>query len=280
MSRSFDHCLVELDNYSNQMKHGIITRSEWEWKVIRALGDYFDDEGPGDDVDFLLEYAREPLERWAHDPLNGDREAPDRFNRAVRRLLHYPAARASLLELLDQAASADDGGSLLIDLCATGHRDHSRIFLFDDLVLETICTARGRACVSALVAAIDPKNHSPQQLGHPDHAFGRPRHLVFASLAELAARSDPVGIQALDALVDLCGHWQTAALASVHIPAHRLSRQQRGSLADAAEALEDLLDANTLQVPGHEANRAPASIRSVLWLANDATRLAPNSWEA
>ncbi|MEI2640234.1 MAG: hypothetical protein V9F03_14765 [Microthrixaceae bacterium] len=52
-----------------------------------------------------------------------------------------------------------------------------------------------------------------------------------------------------------------------------LSREHRGALADCAEALDDLLDADMLRVPGCGAERAPAAIRSVLWLASDAKHL-------
>lgn len=281
---AFDTCLEGVDRLARSLRRGIITHRELESSVLGLLEKYFDSyfdtdatfdtERVDDDIDFLLSYAREPIERLANDPVVGDRNATDRFDRFVRRRLHYPTTQANLREILDQVGPAGEGDpSVIVDLCATGHSDHPRIFLFSEFALETIKAARDFGSVRALVAAVDPRDHSWQQLGFPDHHGGLPRKFTFVCLAELAIQRNPVGDQALDVLVEMCRYWQTAALASVHLPAHRLSREHRGALADCAEALDDLLDADMLRVPGCGAERAPAAIRSVLWLASDAKHL-------
>lgn len=276
---AYDTCLAELDRLEGMIRRGIIVPGEYELKVQDTLATYFEDEGVADDVEFLVAYAREPIARWADDPLHGDREATDRFEVFLRRHLHLPAARASLSEILEQVRTAvttgDQAGvETLTDLCGTGRRTRPRVFLFQELVEETICAARDMGVVAALVAAVDPRDHGWQQLGHPDHHCGRPRTLAFESLAELAVRRGPVGDQALDALVELCRHVQTAAHASVHIPAYRLNNEHRASLLDSAEALDDLIAADVFHLPAYDANRAPGAIRSILWLANDATRIS------
>lgn len=275
---AFDTCLEGVDKVVSALRRGIITHGEMETRILGWLDGYFKNrfefDGVDDDIDFLLSYAREPIERFANDPLRGDRNATDSFDRFVRSRLHYPTAQANLREILDEVGPAGDGEpSLLVDLCAAGHRDHPRIFLFSELALETIKAARDFGSVSALVAAVNPRDHSWQQLGFPDHHQGLPRRFTFVCLAELAICRDPVGDQALDALVEMCRYWQTAALAAVHLPAHRLTREHRGALVDCAEALDDLLNSDMLQVPGCGANRAPAAIRSVLWLASDSEHL-------
>lgn len=275
---AYDTCLAALEKLERQIDHGIIVPSEYEHKAVDVLAAYFEDEGPGDDVEFLVSFAREPIDRWAEDPLHGDREATDRFEVCLRRNLHLPVARANLSNLLEQvrtaiAAGDQAGVESLIDLCGTGRRTHLRVFLFEDLITEVIRTARDLEVVAALVAAVDPHDHGWQQLGHPDHWGGRPRTLVFESLAELAVQRNPTGDQALDALVELCGHIQTAALASVHIPAYRLNSEQRAALLNSAEAIDDLMTADVFHLPAYDASRAPNAIRSVLWLANDASRI-------
>lgn len=276
---AYDTCLTELDKLEGMIRRGIIVPGEYELKVHDVLAAYFEDEGVTDDVDFLVAYAREPIARWADDPLHGDREATDRFEVFLRRHLHLPAARASLSEALDQVRAAATNGDptgieTLTQLCGSGRRTHPRIFLFRELVDETIHAARDLGAVEALVAAVDPRDHGWQQLGYPDQHGGRPRTLVFESLAELATRRGAVGDQALDALVEMCCHVQTAAQASVHLPAYRLTNEHRASLLDSAEALSDLIAADTFHLPAFDANRAPGAIRSVLWLANDADRLS------
>lgn len=278
MTSAYDTCLAALDKLELMIRRDIIRPFEYEQKVQDVLAAYFEDEGVADDVDFLLAYARDPIERWADDPLHGDRESIDRFEVFVRRHLHLPAARANLHEILDQARAATTVGDsagfeMLADLCRSGHRNHPRIFLFQELVDETIHAARDLGAVAALMAAVDSREHSWRQLGHPDQHNGKPRTLVFECLAELAARSGLVGDQALESLVELCRHVQTAAQASVHLPAFRLTQAHRASLLDSAEALDDLIAADTFHLPAYDANRAPGAIRSVLWLANDADRL-------
>lgn len=276
---AYDTCLAELEKLENQVRRGILLPCEYEHRAVTALATYFEDEGAGDDVDFLVSYTREQIASWAENPLDGDREATDRFDVHLQRNLHLPVARANLNEILEQvrtaiAAGDQAGVETLIELCGTGRRAHLRVFLFEDLIKDAIRTARELGVVAALMAAVDPRDHGWHQLGHPDHYSGRPRTLVFESLAELAAQRSPVGDQALDALVELCRHLQTAALASVHIPAYRLNNEQRASLLDSAAAIDDLMAADVFHLPAYDANRAPNAIRSVLWLANDASRVS------
>lgn len=279
----YEACLAALDTNERILRRRIISNKEYEQRVKQALLDYFPHQGPTDDIDFLVAYAREPIVEWAEDPLHGDREATDRFDVILRQQLHRPVAEANLRELLDEIRSAVSKGDpsgigTLIDLCGAGNSTHPRIYLYPDHAEETLALARDLGAVPALVAAIDPKHHSYQQLGHPDEFAGRIRRFTFRCLAELAAQNTPVGNQALDALVDLCQHMQTAAQAAVHIPAFRLQPDHRAALLNAAEAIDDLIAANTYLLPAHEANRAPDAIRSVLWIANDAARINGQVW--
>ena len=62
--------------------------------------------------------------------------------------------------------------------------------------------------------------------------------------------------------------------ALVRLPVHRLDDDQRDALATTKERIEDLLRDDPVLLPHDDADRLPAMIGSVLWLANDWDRIA------
>ncbi|MEI2640233.1 MAG: hypothetical protein V9F03_14760 [Microthrixaceae bacterium] len=102
---AFDTCLEGVDRLARSLRPaGSSPITNWSRASSACSKKYFDSyfdtdatfdtEQVDDDIDFLLSYAREPIERLANDPVVGDRHTTDRFDRFVRRRLHYPTTRA------------------------------------------------------------------------------------------------------------------------------------------------------------------------------------------
>ena len=276
---AFEGCADRIDELGRLIRAGIITSREQELKVLEALSDYFDDDRAGDDVDLLVAYARGSIGATAGDPLGGDRALLDRFDRSIRSILSFPVAQAELrceLDRIRPAVQKNDPSGLatLRDLCAHGRRDRPRLYMYRSNVIETLAVAAEMGAFSALVDAVHPRYHSEGQIGAPDFCQGDPRRAAFDHLVDLASRCNELAEEAREALVGLSSFISTAGPAVVRLPAHLLSDEQRGTLFKNLEWWEDLLGEDPILVPAEGAERVPDAIRSVLWLANDARRLA------
>lgn len=271
----YDVCLAALDQAVTDCARGKLTTLECEEAVYVALSAYFDDDDPGDDIDFLLAFARQPFQERAENPIGGDRQAVADFERRVGALLHLPVARVDLAVRLDavrteHARSAEAGVLALEELCAHAWRDHPRVFMFRESATTVLDLAVELRAVSALEAAVSPEGSGGGQLGHPDAFAGDVQRDALDGLAALAAVAGPAGAPARDALVGLTGFVETAVLAVYRLPVHLLTVAHRRRLLKHLEAFVDLVHRDPLFVTGGGIDRLPDALRSVLWLANDA----------
>ena len=90
----------------------------------------------------------------------------------------------------------------------------------------------------------------------------------------MAHSTRAVSEPAIGALVELVDNLETSGEALVRLPVHRLDDDQRDALATTKERIEDLLRDDPVLLPHDDADRLPAMIGSVLWLANDWDRIA------
>lgn len=273
----YEACLAALDRAVTECAEGRLTTLECEEAVYVALAAYFDDDGPGDDVDFLLAFARQPFQDRADDPIGGDRRAVDDFDRRVGALLHHPVAKADLAVRLEAVRaeherSAAAGVLALQELCAHGWRDHPRVFMFRESATTVLALAVELRAVGALEAAVSPEGGGGGQLGHPDAFGGDVQREALDGLAALAAVAGSAGAPARDALVGLTGFAETAPLAIYRLPAHLLTVAHRRRLLKHLEAFLDLAHRDPLFATGGGVDRLPDAIRSVLWLSNDAAQ--------
>lgn len=272
----FDACVAKIDRREQQWQRRIITLTELSMYIADALDAYFAEQDPRDDVELLLAYARAVIERFTDDPLYGDRQGLDSFDRRIRRNLHEPVAMARLADLLEPIRAGTPPDLLsdtLESLCRSGHRLHQTVFMFDEAVEQTLQLAWELRDIDALAAAVNPDTPSyDQPLGHAGR-YNRHRDRAFDYLAELANRPDAVGDRAVDELVRLCTRHETCTEAVVRLPAHRLTPDQRAKLLDAAESMDELIADDVFQYPPGHLIRMPDAVRSVLWLANDADHL-------
>ena len=256
----------------------LIGLAEQEGRIAEAIAAYLGNDRPEDDFALLVDYARETLAEVAEDPFAGDRAVLDRFDRRIRSLMHQPVSRADLLgrhERIRDGFHSGDPAALveLRDLCATGWRDNLRLFMFRENILDTFNLAAEIGAVEALVDAVHPRADCDAQLGSEEIFGGVPRSAAFDLLPVLANRPDAIGDTAVDALVELTGYLESAASAGVRLPAHRLTDTHRDRVLTHAEQVEELLDEDPFLLPTDDANRIPGLLRSVLWLANDATHV-------
>jgi hypothetical protein len=278
MAEAYDACVDVIDRCADQLRRGILTPGEYYLKLTQAIEQYLYDDDPGDDLDLLLRYARSGVESTAtRSPLSGDRVAVERFDRTMRALLHRGAAEADLAARLDRVRAAHRAGGPeaaddLRELCRRGWRDHPTIFMFCDCIMETLATAVELCAIGALVDAIHPRFRSEGQIAAPDLFGGRPRTRVLDLLGSLATQDDAVGAEAIDALIELAGHFDTAGVAVVRLPPHRLTMAHRSRLHALLDSYEDLLERDPILEPSDEVIRLPDVIRSMLWLANDADK--------
>jgi len=95
-------------------------------------------------------------------------------------------------------------------------------------------------------------------------------------LAHLAADPrHPSGTLARDSLIGLCSYPETAGLAAVRLPVHLLSEDQRLSLLAVYEEHEAALGPEVVRIFIPEQQlRDREILRSALWQANDAVRMA------
>ena len=271
----FERCATEIDRIAGLRHRKLIGVAEQEGRVAEAIAAYLGDDRPEDDIDLLVQYARESLADIAEDPFAGDRTILDRFDRRIRGLLHHPVSRADLLgrhERIRAGFAAGESTAIeeLRDLCGSGWRDHVRLFMFRENVLDTFHLAAEIGAVDALVDAVHPRRADDGQLGSEDLFDGTTRSAALDLLAVLANRDDAVGGTAVDALVELTGYLESAASAGVRLPAHRLTETHRDRILTYAEKFEELLDEDPFLLPSEGANRIPGLLRSVLWLASDA----------
>ena len=274
----YEMCVAALDEHAKQLGRNVITHDEYEAKAYAALSEYFEADRPEDDIALLLQYARLPIETILLDPLAGDRAALDVFDRQLQGLLHYPASKVTLADTLEDiteriAAGDPEAVEELCALCREGWRELPHVFMFRSNVDTALRAAADLGVVEALVEAVSPTVNQPGQLGGHDGFGGYGRRLVFDLLGMLATGQQETAVAALDALVELCGYLDTAASAAVRLPVYRLSGDHRVRLHEHLEAAAELLASDPFLAPTHDGDRVPHILRSVLWLANDATRV-------
>ncbi|MBX3314343.1 MAG: hypothetical protein KF906_08480 [Actinobacteria bacterium] len=271
----FDRCAAEIDRVAGLRQRRLIGVAEQEGKIADAIAAYLSNDRPEDDFDLLVAYARESFSDIAEDPFDGDRTLLDRFDRRIRSLLQHPISRADLLARHDRIRDGFQHGdpSALVELrelCGAGWRDHVRLFMFRENILDTLRLAAEIGAVDALLDAVHPSHAEGGQLGNPELFGGTTRTAAFDLLAVLANRADAVGDTAVDALVELTGYLESAASAGVRLPAHRLTDTHRDRLLTNVERFEELLGEDPFLLPSEDAARIPGLLKSVLWLANDA----------
>jgi hypothetical protein len=153
----YDACVAQIDRCEYQWQRRIITLTELSMYIADALDAYFAEQDPRDDVELLLSYARAAIERVTDDPINGDRQGLDFFDRRIRRNLYEPVAMARLADLLEPIRAGTPPDLLpdtLESLCRSGHRLHQTVFMFDEAVEQTLRTAWELKDVDALAAAV------------------------------------------------------------------------------------------------------------------------------
>ncbi len=240
-------------------------------------------EDARDDVELLFDYALAAAGSAETNVLFGDRSAGDQVERRLERLLFSQKAEALFDNLVErlQKLRFEDPARLddeLITLLGQGGRTRPDLFLFRPFGTRLIDWATVWRRPEALEAAVDPAGEGWAQLGHPDRDLGSSRRAAFDGLGELGAvvRSS-VGRRALDILVRLCDHPETALDAAIRLPPWLLTDDDRYQLGAALDHHTELLESDPLStcLPDDWV-RIPVVLRSVLFLAADARQL-PNA---
>lgn len=268
----YDRCVWAIDQRAKETSIGIHYPIELIEEFGKLLDEYLSNQDPSDDIDLLIAYARDVVEHAMDDPIRGDRQGVDLFDRRIRHSFYEPVAIARLEELLEPIKAGAHPSTLdytLVDLCESGHRSLPTVFMFESTVEMVLTTARDLRDVDALVAAVAPQRGCERvSLGH-QRSTNKSRDLAFDLLAELANRPGQDGAYARDELVRLSMLDDSCTEAVVRLPAHLLSITHREKLFDAAISMDELLASDVFRIPSGHQYRMPDAVRSVLWLAND-----------
>jgi|GEM_PF-1309055 len=256
-----------------------LTPDEFTSEVTDVFYEYLIEEDPRDDISSLVDYCVQIATEVCELTLFGDRVLPQRLDHQLRWILEQQGESISLSHLVRglraRLAEGDEMAKLeLVELCQHGYESHQDLFSAVDSEREILDLAHEYCVVTALDAAVRPL--SPGRLASEDKSRGLALPRTLDLLAHIAA--DPIrpsGTLARDSLIELCGYPETAGPAAVRLPVHLLSDDQRERLLGLYEQHEANLGPEVVRIFIPEQQlRDREILRSALWQANDATRMA------
>ena len=256
-----------------------LTPDQFTSEITDVFYEYLIDEDPRDDISGLVDYCVQVATEVCELTLFGDRVLPQRLDHQLRWILEQQGEAISLTHLVRQLRArlieGDDVAKVeLVELCQHGYETHQDLFSAVDSEQDVLLLAHEYRVVPALDAAIRPT--SPGRLASEDKSrgFALPRTLDL--LAHLANDPrHPSGTLARDSLTDLCSYPEIAGAAALRLPVHLLSDGQRHRLLGIYEAQEANLGPEVVRIFIPEQQlRDREILRSALWQANDATRMA------
>lgn len=268
-----------VDALAQRCQQRRLTPDEFTTEITDVFYEYLIDEDPRDDISSLVDYCVQVATEVCELTLFGDRVLPQRLDHQLRWILEQQGEAISLTHLVRRfkarLAEGDDVAKVeLVELCQHGYETHQDLFSAVDSEQEVLLLAYEYRVVPALDAAIRPT--SPGRLASEDKSRGLALPRALDLLAHLASDPrHPSGTLARDSLTDLCGYAETAGPAALRLPVHLLSVDQRVRLLDIYEAQEANLGPEVVRIFIPEQQlRDREILRSALWQANDATRMA------
>ena len=256
-----------------------LTPDEFTTEITDVFYEYLIDEDPRDDISSLVDYCVQVATEVCELTLFSDRVLPQRLDHQLRWILEQQGEAISLTHLVRRLkarlAEGDDIAKLeLVELCQHGYESHQDLFSAVDSEQDILLLAHEYKVVPALDAAIRPT--SPGRLASEDKSRGMALPRTLDLLAHLASDPrHPSGTLARDSLTDLCAYPETAGPAALRLPVHLLSVDQRARLLSIYETQEANLGPEVVRIFIPEQQlRDREILRSALWQANDATRMA------
>lgn len=262
-----------------QCREDSLTPDQFTMQITDVFYDYLIDEDPRDDVVGLVDYCVQQATEVCELTLFADRVLPQRLDHQLRWILEQQGDGGTLNNLVRglraRLAEGDEVAKLeLVELCQHGYETHQGMFSAVDSEREVLDLAHEYRVVAALDAAVRPV--APGRLASEDKSRGMALPRTLDLLAHLASDPrHPSGTLARDSLVGLCAYAETAGLAAVRLPVHLLSDDQRLQLLAIYEEHEAALGPEVVRIFIPEQQlRDREILRSALWQANDALRMA------
>lgn len=268
-----------VDALAEQCHERRLTADQFSSEVTDVFYEYLLEEDPRDDISSLVDYCVQVASEVCELTLFGDRVLPQRLDHQLRWILEQQGESISLAHLIRQLrarlAEGDDVAKLeLVELCQHGYESHQDLFSAVDSEKELLELAHEYRVVAALDAAVRPV--SPGRLASEDKSRGLALPRTLDLIAHLAADpAHPCGTLARDSLIEMCAYPETAGPAAVRLPVHLLAPDQRMRLLEIYEEHEANLGPEVVRIFIPEQQlRDREVLRSALWQANDATRMA------
>lgn len=271
--------IAAVDEIRERCQERQLTADQFANQLTDVFYDYLIDEDPRDDIVGLVEYCIQVATEVCEPTLFGDRVLPQRLDHQLRWILEQQADGHNLVHTVRALrARLVEGDGLakieLVDLCRNGYETHQAMFSAVDAERDLIGLAYEFKVVAALDAAVRPT--APGRLASEDKSRGMAMPRTLDLLGHLA--NDPVhpsGTLARDSLIELSSYPETAGLAALRLPVHLLSEDQRVALHSVYVEHEDRLGPEMLRIfITDEQLRDREILRSALWQANDASRMA------
>ena len=169
-----------------------------------------------------------------------------------------------------------DGVHALETFCGSARPEFDELVVWEDRAKHAIKLAHRFRVPTALGRALNSFRSAGGQIAHTERAA--PEVVLYAldALAHLATEPEhPSGLQARAELIALIGHPSVAGLAATRLPLHLMTEAESREVMESQVKLEDLErsdDSFTIDEP--DSIGTPDIVRSVLWAANDARRVA------
>jgi hypothetical protein len=278
-SPRYSETIEAVEAIRDRCRNDELTPDQFTSQVTDAFYDYLIDEDPRDDVVGLVDYCVQIASEVCELSLFADRVLPQRLDSQLRWILEQQGDGQNLTQLLRvlraRLAENDELAKIeLVELCQNGYETHQSMFSAVDSERDLIALAYQHRVVPALDAAVRPI--APGRLASEDKSRGVALPRTLDLLAHLA--SDPIhpsGTLARDSLIGLCAYPETAGLAALRLPVHLLSDDQRARLHEIYVEHEEQLGPEVIRIfIGEQQLRDREILRSALWQANDATRMA------
>lgn len=273
-----DSAAEAIDRAMGALRRGVVTPME-AVTSIRGTASLFLRFAavPAEDVDFLIQYARQAVEEVALSRDVMDPVLVEAFDEWLRGEHMVGGLQVQLDELIEGlVADAQDGSAIgrsgIADLCRTGRHSHRTLLHLNTAATQILRAAFEIGCAEGLRDAISPRFRDRGQVARPDKD-GAEFVLVLNLLARLAVDPDS-GAGARSALLDLADYVELTGAAVVRLPMHLLDDDDRARLLEIHERRVALLCDDPLVVPlGLSILRDNRVVRGALWQAFDARHI-------
>jgi hypothetical protein len=202
---------------------------------------YLEAEDPRDDTEALLQHTLEAAAVVAGPARLADRTLVQLVEVRIRRLLDAQAMQPLLDELVgaievELQFGVDSAREQLVELCGNGRWSRPEIFTHHAAQVELVELAARHRCVEALEAALTPAragNVAARERNRTvfDHALD-----LLGYLAADPRNPDGSAAAARAALIRLAHHMNIGSDASLRLPAHLMSYEDRAGLCAAYES--------------------------------------------